>query len=141
LILKKVIGLALMAVIVLAICYDVTFTFDVSLARQVQSPDPVIAAKYLRCYETADETMHGFVFATVDNPDVQKEMISTSRERIARECRQQIPEQLITLQEPARFNVMDLNPRFCELLALIVTTPIDRVDPTEVLRLSRTHHR
>lgn len=102
----------LMALIVVFSFYEVTVNLDIASARTVQLPDPEVEAEYLRCYQEQDEAMHRSVFGTVDNPDVQREMISTNRERIVDECRQKFAEQLITLQVPSRFNLVNLKPRF-----------------------------
>jgi len=101
-----------MALIVFVMLYDVTFRFDMAFAREVQQADLLIETAYMRCYQQQDEAMHDFVFGTVDNPDVQKEFIITNRERIARDCREQFPEQLISVRQPSRFKLMDLKPRF-----------------------------
>lgn len=56
--------------------------------------------------------MHRAVFAAIDNPDVQKEMISTNRDRIASECRQQFAEMTVTIERDVELNLVDLKPRF-----------------------------
>ena len=108
----KKIGLVVVLGISTFVLFDVSFPFDISLSHETEMPDPSVEAEYTRCYQEKDEDMHEVAFGTIDNPDVQKEFISTNRERIARECRQAIPEQLITIEEPSRFNLVDLKPRF-----------------------------
>jgi len=108
----KAARLAGVVVVILLVLFDVTFPFDVAPARDTESPDPIVEAEYLSCYQEKDKEMHGVAFGTIDNPDVQKEFISTNREHIARECRLEVPEELITVQEPSRFNLIDLKPRF-----------------------------
>jgi hypothetical protein len=108
----KTVRLGLLVVIVTFIFFDVTFPLDVASPSETRAPDPALAAEYERCYEVRDKEMHGVAFGTIDNPDVQKEFISTNRARIAHECRELFPERLIAVHEPARFNLVDLNPRF-----------------------------
>jgi hypothetical protein len=109
---SKAARLAGLAIVILFVLFEVTFPFDVAPARDIEMPDPAVEAEYSRCYQDKDREMHGVAFGTIDNPDVQNEFISTNREHIARECRLEVSEQLITVQEPSRFNLVDLNPRF-----------------------------
>jgi len=101
-----------LAIIGTFVFFEVTFPLDISSASEAEVPDPVVEAEYARCYQERDEAMHRVAFGTIDNPDVQKEFISANRERIARECRELVPEQLITVLQPARFNLVDFRPRF-----------------------------
>jgi hypothetical protein len=108
----KAAGLAGLAIVILPGLFEVTIPLDVAPARDVQIPDPAVEAEYSSCYQEKDRAMHRAAFGTIDNPDVQKEFISSNRVHIARDCRLEFPEQLITVQEPPRFNLVDLEPRF-----------------------------
>ena len=108
----KTFWLAASVVIVMFALFDVSFPLDVASPHDVEVPDPATEAEYQRCYKERDEALHHLAFSTIDNPDVQKEFIITNREKIARECRGLIPEQVITVREPSRFNIIDLKPRF-----------------------------
>lgn len=108
----KILKLLLAALIVLFIFFDVSVPFDVAPATDTTVPDPGVEAQYEKCYAEEDRAMHEVAFATIDNPDVQKEYISTNRERIARDCRRRFPERLITVQQPSRFDIFDVKPRF-----------------------------
>ena len=92
--------------------YDVEFVFDVALPEETGIPDPAVEAAYERCYLERDNEIHATAFGTIDNPDVQKEFISSNRARAARECRELHPEVMATVRKPARFNIFDVNPRF-----------------------------
>lgn len=108
----KILKSLLAAILALYIFFDVSVPFDIAPATDATVPDPGVEAQYDKCYTEADRAMHEVAFATIDNPDVQKEYISTNRERIARDCRRRFPEQLITVQQPSRFNIFDVKPRF-----------------------------
>ena len=92
--------------------YDVDPVFDVALPGEARVPDPVVEEAYARCYQARDDEIHATAFGTIDNPDVQKEFISANRARAARECRELHPEVLVIVQQPARFDLVDLKPRF-----------------------------
>ena len=92
--------------------YDVDFVFDIGLPQSTRVPDPAVEEDYARCYRERDEKIHATAFGTIDNPDVQKEFISSNRERAARECRELHPEVMVTVPKPARFNLFDISPRF-----------------------------
>ena len=109
---RKIIVLLTLVIIAIFVLYDVSLPLVVASSYETSAPDPAIEAEYLGCYEAKDAAMHRVAFGTIDNPDVQKEYISTNRERIAQECRKQVPEKMIVVQEPARFNIIDLKPRF-----------------------------
>ena len=106
------IRLVVLAIVVVLIFFDVSFPLELAPSYEARVPDPAVEAEYERCYRERDQAMHEVAFGTIDNPDVQKEFISTNRERIARECRELVPERFITVQEPARINLVDMKPRF-----------------------------
>jgi hypothetical protein len=109
---RRTTALLISVIVTISIFFEVTFPLDIASSYESEAPDPAIEAQYTGCYREKDQEMHRDVFSRVDNPDVQKELISSNRERIARECRELFPEHLITVQEPARFNLVDLKPRF-----------------------------
>ena len=102
----------LLLVGMVAALYDVDLVFDIALPGERREPDPAVEDAYARCYRERDDEIHATAFGTIDNPDVQKEFISSNRARAARECRELHPEVLIIVREPARFNLVDLTPRF-----------------------------
>lgn len=94
------------------VLYDVDFRFDFSGPNESRIADPEVEAAYAACYAARDDEIHTTAFGTIDNPDVQKEFITSSRARAAAECRALHPESIITVEKPARFNLVDLTPRF-----------------------------
>lgn len=94
------------------ILYEVDFIFDIAGASQTQVADPAIEAAYEQCYAEKDDEIHATAFGTIDNPDVQKEFITSNRAQAATECRTLHPESIITIEDPGRFNLVDLTPRF-----------------------------
>ena len=109
---KNIITFILIAGLALVALFDIDLPLDFGGRFSIQAPDPVVEEEYDDCYQVKDEAMHGAVFAAIDNPDVQKEMISTNRERIARECRQLFPQKMITVEQQTPLNLVDLSPRF-----------------------------
>ena len=92
-------------------------TFDMKyyatdLPGKIEQIDSAQEALYKQCYASRDEQLHDTAFATIDNPDVQKEFINTSRAIAASECRDQYPQQRVTNQQPFRFNLLNLQPRY-----------------------------
>ena len=92
--------------------FDVRFVFDVSTGCEREVPDPGVEAAYARCYEQKDEEIHATAFGTIDNPDVQKEYITSQRAIAARDCRRDHPLTMVVVETPVRFNIVDLSPRF-----------------------------
>jgi hypothetical protein len=108
----KVIRALILALVVVFVLYEVNFVFDAAGAGNQQIPDPEIEAVYDACYRQKDDEIHATAFGTIDNPDVQKEFIASSRARAADECRRLHPERLITVAEPPRSGFIEIKPRF-----------------------------
>jgi len=104
------IGLAtLVAVFAL---FEVRFNPEFSLPAERNQPDAAQEARFDACYAERDKEIHDVAFGTIDNPDVQKLYISNNRADAVRDCRQQYPLQLTTVEEPFRFNLIDLRFRY-----------------------------
>jgi len=101
---RKIIA-ALFAVAVLPVLFEVSVLPPTT--RGVV--DPAVEARYAACYQEKDDGIHDTAFGTIDNPDVQKEFIISSRARAAAECRALFPESITTVEEPGGFS---LRPRF-----------------------------
>lgn len=104
--------IAAAAALLLVTLFEVRFVFDVSSASTREVPDPAVEEAFTACYEERDEEIHETAFGTIDNPDVQREFITAERAAARRECRAEFPAAVIVVEEPARFNVIELTPRF-----------------------------
>ncbi|MCI0517161.1 MAG: hypothetical protein L0Y45_04930 [Woeseiaceae bacterium] len=47
---------------------------------------------FRECVAARDHEIHRKTFATIDNPDVQREILATEKERAVRECREKYPD-------------------------------------------------
>jgi hypothetical protein len=109
---KKIISLLASAGLLMIVFYEISLPLEFASVETIQMPDPDTEAAFARCYAEKDREMHEAVFGAIDNPDVQKEMISTNRDLIAGECRQRFPDQLITVERDIPSNLIELKPRF-----------------------------
>ena len=110
---RKALLIAASAVIAITLLlYEVRLAFEFALPAETAVADPAQEARYAECYAAKDDEIHRTAFGTIDNPDVQKEFITSNRARAARECRNEYPEQTITTSMPLRFNLVDLEPRY-----------------------------
>ena len=109
---KKAVWIGIAAFIALFILFDVRINFELSLAGESSQLDAQQEARYMACFATRDKEIHDVAFGTIDNPDVQKLYILNNRTLAATECRQRFPEQWIAVDEPFRFNVIDLRFRY-----------------------------
>ena len=100
------------AVAMLLALFEVRFNFQFSLPGEKSVTDSGQEARYAACYAARDKEIHKVAFGTIDNPDVQKLHISTNRKLAASECRQLFPEQMTTIEQKFRFNLVDLHFRF-----------------------------
>ena len=108
----KAITWLVLGCVVIVVLFEVRVNFEFAPGKKSRVPDPAVEDEYRRCYEERDDEIHRRAFATIDNPDVQKEYIASNRAIAARDCREQYPERLIAVEEPERFNLFDLEPRF-----------------------------
>ena len=113
-IVKKGSTISIVVAVILTVfaLYDVRFIFDFESTGDRQVPDPDVEAAYRACYQSKDDEIHGIAFGTIDNPDVQKEYISSNQAVAARACRERHPQVMLTEHTPFSFNLVDLEPRF-----------------------------
>lgn len=109
---RKALWIAVAALILFFVLFEVSFNFDFSPAGEGRELDPQQEARYRACYAERDREIHDVAFGTIDNPDVQKLYISNNRAIAAAECREEFPEQWIVVDEPSHFNLVDLRFRF-----------------------------
>ena len=102
----------LVAAVLAAALFEVDFRFDVALPAEVRVADPAAEAEFEACYRARDDALHATAFATIDNPDVQKEFIAAGRAAATRDCRALHPLQMITVGTPLRLDILDVEPRF-----------------------------
>jgi len=114
---RPVAVITILAVIAMPVLFDITVDPVFRLPRDVQQPDPGQEARFESCMQARDREIHHRAFDTIDNPDVQKEYISSRRERAAEDCRAEFPRQMITVHEPLQFNLVDVEPRFGKKLS------------------------
>jgi len=81
------------------------------MSREIQQLDAAQEARFDACVEQKDDLVHAEVFGDVDNPDVQREMLMTRKEQLVRTCRDEFPESRVTVEEPFRFNLLDIKFR------------------------------
>lgn len=94
------------------ILFDVEINPEFSLPREVETLDLKRESLFENCVDERDRLIHAETFGTIDNPDVQREILATEKDKAIRECRQVYPQRRITTREPFRFNVIDLTFRF-----------------------------
>lgn len=109
---KLVLWMGVAALLALVALFEVSFDFRFSLPGERSQADPAQDARYAACYAERDREIHAHAFGSIDNPDVQKLYISNNRDIASVECRQQFPQQWIVVEEPLRFNLIDLRFRY-----------------------------
>lgn len=92
--------------------FDVDINLEFSMPRNVEMLDFEQESLFKNCVDEKDRLIHAETFGTIDNPDVQREILVTEKERAARECREIYPERRVTTSEPFHFNVIDLTFRY-----------------------------
>ena len=109
---SKIVAFIIVVIAVVLVLFDATLNFEFSLPDETEQTDAAQESRYQACYEERDTEIHRTAFGTIDNPDVQKEFIISSRAHAAAECREEYPAQTNTVSTPFHFNIIDLDARF-----------------------------
>ena len=109
---KKTLGMFAVVTVLVFALYDVQIKFAFSLPGEIEQLDSARETLYRQCFESRDKQIHDTAFGTIDNPDVQKEFINTSRADAANECRDKYPQQRITVPQEFHLNIIDLHARY-----------------------------
>jgi len=109
---KRTSTLVIAALIIVLLLFDVSVDVQFSLPSEEKQTDLEQEALFAACYEKRDAEIHRTAFATIDNPDVQKEFINTNRERATANCRRSFPMTETTATTPLRINLLDFEPRY-----------------------------
>ena len=109
---KKAVWIGVAAVVALMVLFEIRFRVEFSMPGEISQLDAAQEARYAACYAERDNEIHDVAFGTIDNPDVQKLYILNNRKLATTECRQRFPEQWTVIDEPFRFNLLDLSLRF-----------------------------
>jgi hypothetical protein len=59
-------------------------------SRPMDTADSRQDALFRECIAARDREIHKKTFSTIDNPDVQREILATEKERAIRECREEL---------------------------------------------------
>ena len=103
---------SIVVVVVFVVLFEVNVDPEFALARTVDIIDEEQEARYAACVADRDAVIHAETFSTIDNPDVQREVLATRKDQAKRDCRAAFPARTVTVEEPFRFNLIDLSFRF-----------------------------
>ncbi len=109
---KKAVWIGVAAVAALLVLFEIRFRVEFSMPGESSQLDAAQEARYAACYAQRDNEIHDVAFGTIDNPDVQKLYILNNRKQAVTECRRRFPQRLIEVDEPFRFNLVDLDFRY-----------------------------
>ena len=109
---KIFVRLIVVSIALLFLLYEVKPDFVFSLPGESEQIDVTQEALYAQCYSFRDKQLHDTAFATIDNPDVQKEFINTSRARARDACREKFPQLLVTVRQPLAIKIFAIKPRY-----------------------------
>ena len=109
---SRIIIASVVAVVAVFGLYNVEIVFDQSVSNGSEITDPAVERAFEECYEKKDDEIHTVAFGTIDNPDVQKEFITSNRARARAECRERHPAVMIRREASTSNNFIDLTPRY-----------------------------
>lgn len=109
---KKALVIVVAALLIVLSLFEVDLNPQFALPREVQQADAAQEAMFDACVEEQDRIVHGETFAAIDNPDVQREVLARRMQEATRDCREQFPRRMATVEEPLKFNLVDLEFRY-----------------------------
>lgn len=92
---KRVVPLFLIALLVIIAVYLLRQNSagpGDSHTQPIEATDSRQEALFRECVAERDREIHSKTFTTIDNPDVQREILATEKERAMRECHEKYPE-------------------------------------------------
>lgn len=91
--------------------FRVDFRFEFALPGEREVADPEQEERFRHCVAERDRQIHERTFGTIDNPDVQREVLITEKEKAIAACRELYPETMVTKTQSFRFNLIDVERR------------------------------
>jgi hypothetical protein len=109
---RKVLLSGAAALCLLLIFVDVSIDFRFSMPQDVQVVDAAREAQYQACVDERDAQIHEIAFGTIDNPDVQREFLSTHKDQAKAECRLEYPARMTIVAQPFQLRLLAFEYRF-----------------------------
>jgi hypothetical protein len=109
---KKIALLLAIVLLAILVLFEINLDLQFSLPREVVELDAQQEMRYVHCVQVRDTEIHRVTFANIDNPDVQREYLSTEKDKAKATCRAEFPGIQTTSKEPFRFNVVDFKFRY-----------------------------
>lgn len=91
--------------------FRVEFRFEFGLPGEHEIVDAEQEQRFRTCVAERDRAIHEDAFGSIDNPDVQREVLITEKEKAIAACRQMYPEKSVTETQSFRFNLLDVEWR------------------------------
>ncbi|MEX2496773.1 MAG: hypothetical protein WD448_11830 [Woeseia sp.] len=96
----------------LAMLFELHFNPVFSLPRTVEQADAEQRDRYDACVSNITDRATREALEAADNPDVQSLMIRMRQKEAVSECRERFPQRVVTVEEPLRINLIDLEWRY-----------------------------
>jgi hypothetical protein len=111
---KKIMLILVGTLLIVFLLFEVRIDFQFALPAEVAGRDDEQERRYEQCVESRDREIHRVAFGTIDNPDVQREYLSTHKDRAKIDCRREFPVVENVTHEPFRFKLLELRYRFAK---------------------------
>jgi len=102
----------LLLILIVFLLFDVRLNFNMVLPSTIKIADEAQELLYLDCIKNEDRIIHQETFSLIDNPDVQREVLITKKERAARNCRAKFPLFYKSKDQAFQFNLIDFEYRY-----------------------------
>ncbi len=109
---KRLVFFAFILVSIGLILFEVDVNLQFTLPKVTNQINNEQEIHYLNCIEARDKIIHEQTFTTIDNPDVQREVLITLKEKAIVECREKFPQIYSETHQSFNFNLIDLKYRY-----------------------------
>ena len=109
---KKLIFLLLSIVIIGVLFFEIETNVRFAFPKKIEILDSSQELIYLKCVEARDKIIHAQTFSSIDNPDVQREVLSARKNQALAECRGLHPAKMVEINQAFEVNIFDLKYRY-----------------------------
>ena len=109
---KKLIFLLLSIVIIGVFFFEIETNVRFAFPKKIEILDSSQELIYLKCVEARDKIIHAQTFSSIDNPDVQREVLSARKNQALAECRGLHPAKMVEINQSFEVNIFDFKYRY-----------------------------
>ena len=109
---RRLIFLLPLVIIIGTIFFETEVNIFVTLPKKIEKSDLDQENLFLECVNAKDKIIHAQTFSSIDNPDVQREVLSAKKNQALLECRDIYPVKMTVINQSFEINIFDFKYRY-----------------------------